>query len=302
MGNELFIDLSGHPVGALHVFRSAEAPAVGRQLAAASGTTTSSIRRKVTSVSPFSSGRGPLAGSVRTFHGQSGGINHSTASRLGCPWPIILPSLSTRYPRTATILPGTGRAISDKEMWSNSSFNHPLPKKWPGSFSAARRPARYAPRGNAARSNSCTPRVRQITGSPNWAEAENKLGSSSVQLSNAPAGSVISCAFALCCKLKTSDANNKHGNKCFTVHLRVGGQLVRVRPYSGEQEEEQGQPCGKASLTPRGLQSSIYSSCVRSARGRDGIPRCNEDRVVFHRPSSCGVLANHKTRGRLERV
>src|SRR5713226_4630436 len=121
-------------------------------------------------------------------------------------------------------------------MWSNSSFNQPLPKKWPGSFSAARRPARYA-----ARSNSCTPRVRQITGSPNWAEAEDKLGSSSVQLSNAPAGSVTSCAFALCCKLKTSHANNKQGNKCFTVHLRVRGQPVRVRLCNGEQGEEQGQ-------------------------------------------------------------
>src|SRR5258708_27537235 len=103
MGNELFIGLSDHSVGALHVFRSVEAAAVGRQLAPVSGTTTSSIKRKVTSVSPLSSGRGPRAGSVRTFHGQSGGINHSIASRFGCPWPINLPSLSTRYPRTATI-------------------------------------------------------------------------------------------------------------------------------------------------------------------------------------------------------
>jgi hypothetical protein len=26
------------------------------------------------------------------------------------------------------------------------------------------------------------------------------------------------------------------------------------------------------------------------------MPRCNEDRVVFHSPSSCGDLANHKIR------
>ena len=83
MSNELFIGLSDQSVGALHVFRSAEAAAVGRQLAAASGTTTSSISRKVTSVSSFNSGRGPRAGSVRSFHGQSGGINHSIASRFG---------------------------------------------------------------------------------------------------------------------------------------------------------------------------------------------------------------------------
>src|SRR5258708_20167482 len=107
MGNELFIGLSDQSVGALHVLRSAEAAAIGRQLAAASGTTTSSIRRKVTSVSPLSSGRGPRAGSVRSFHGQSGGTNPSIAWRFGCRWPTISPSFPPPYPLTPKLLPQT---------------------------------------------------------------------------------------------------------------------------------------------------------------------------------------------------
>src|SRR5260370_38800368 len=49
MGNELFIGLSDNSVGALNVFRSIEAAAVGRHLATVVGPTQSSRKLKVTS-------------------------------------------------------------------------------------------------------------------------------------------------------------------------------------------------------------------------------------------------------------
>jgi hypothetical protein len=60
------------------------------------GMVTSSIRRKVTATSPFKAGRGPRAGKVSTFQGQSGGNIHSTVSRVAWPWPMIFPSRLTR--------------------------------------------------------------------------------------------------------------------------------------------------------------------------------------------------------------
>src|SRR6266478_188217 len=59
------------------------------------GTTMSSIKRSCIGSSPFRAGRGPRAGSVNTFQGHSGGIIHSTTSRVACPLPLMSPCLST---------------------------------------------------------------------------------------------------------------------------------------------------------------------------------------------------------------
>src|SRR6266403_5280950 len=59
------------------------------------GTTMSSIKRSCIGSSPFRAGRGPRAGRVNTFQGHSGGIIHSTTSRVACPLPLISPCLST---------------------------------------------------------------------------------------------------------------------------------------------------------------------------------------------------------------
>src|SRR5262249_47176507 len=174
-------------------------------------------------------GRGPRAGSDTSFHGHIGGINHSMASRLGCPWPMIFPSRSTRYPRTEIILPGTGSIEPGNERRSNSSFSQPLPQKWPGSLESVKRPARYAPRGNTACPNCCTPRAWQITGSPTGTEGEERFGSSSVQFSSVPAGSVTSCAFADCSKHKNGNTNTTARKKDLISHLPIRGQPAQVR-------------------------------------------------------------------------
>ena len=74
-----------HSSGGFHgVARNGtDCTAAGREAAAAGGTSTSSMRRRITSVSPFSVGRGPRTDSDTTFQGHSGGIIHSMASRLG---------------------------------------------------------------------------------------------------------------------------------------------------------------------------------------------------------------------------
>src|SRR5258708_33423540 len=55
------------------------------------GTCTSSMSRKLCTVSPLSLGRGPRAGSMMTFHGPSGGGIHSPSSRLAWPFPPSFP-------------------------------------------------------------------------------------------------------------------------------------------------------------------------------------------------------------------
>src|SRR5690348_12852357 len=98
MGQDAFKGLADDSDGGLHGLgrNAAACAAAGREAAAESGIATSSIRRRVTWASPFSVGRGPRAGSATSFHGHRGGISHSMASRLGCPWPMIFPSRSTR--------------------------------------------------------------------------------------------------------------------------------------------------------------------------------------------------------------
>src|SRR5262249_61664831 len=141
--------LADHSAGGLPgVGRSAAGRATaGREVEASTGTATSSIRRSVTCVSPFRVGRGPRAGSDTSFHGHTGGINHSMASRLGCPWPMIFPSRFTRYPRTETILPGTGSIEAGKERRSKFNFSQPFPPEKPGSLGFVRTPPRYTPLG-----------------------------------------------------------------------------------------------------------------------------------------------------------
>jgi hypothetical protein len=100
----------------------------------AAGTSTSSISRRVIRTSPLSVGRGPRAGSVITFTGQSMGMSQPTASRLGWPRPWILPPPSTLRWGTEITLADSGSTTAwGRTRRSNSRLIHPLPKKRPGS-------------------------------------------------------------------------------------------------------------------------------------------------------------------------
>src|SRR5215472_17035863 len=82
LGRDRAAGIADHSAGGLHSLslHAVDCAAAGRKAALAGGTSTSSSKRRVTAVSPFRVGRGPRAGNDTTFHGHSGGIDHSMAS------------------------------------------------------------------------------------------------------------------------------------------------------------------------------------------------------------------------------
>ncbi len=96
------------------------------------GTVISSSSRSVKTRSPRSAGSGPRMGSVRTFTGHKTGIIQPSASRLGCPWPTILPWGVTLNPLTEITRARTPASPTGKIKRSNSRSIHPFPIKRPG--------------------------------------------------------------------------------------------------------------------------------------------------------------------------